>query len=855
VIDFQILKKYGTTNERVREVLTAGRERMVDVAPPNETRSAAAVRILKSKQVDQDVAYRQRLEYEAMNRLNEGILFNLRNYQFYAAADLAWDSCPVNKFTMPLILYAQGLVKVHACKKALEDAYGKDSPRVNDFVKKGEEGLPESIDLPKFLECNINLVRSFLTRRLAAQANKFSSLYPFFKADSRSTGLVGKLRADVLSQRFEIMTDDYGYRHHHVQCIRDAFLYGHCVDFVASAWDVQEQWTKKDVPEDQASETEFEVEAEIQKEGVLFENIHPSRVFWDKNSPLSSLNTDTGVGYIGYWDVKRYGDVYDCPDFFNKQHIGWTNSYFGDMGMFANYPGYFEQYGHILKPPIGRGEDPAGQNDRKANAGIYSGELTDASIILTVYFKKLIPRDYGIGDYPFPVWMRFIVAGDSTFIFGEILPSTPGAYLGINESDSRLINVGLAHELMSYQDQLTNLFTAMLKIVQQELVKVYGINTDALGTDEAGSKDVQVKALRTLLTGKSWGNGDPIVVEYSLSRLTQLQVESRNIVTVTETRAGQSLTSIFEAMARLIQMAEKLTAMSPAEQGQPAPREISATEVTAIASTTTSVYSFISSGIDEFRAAIKKLLYESTVACQRGDIYCPVQERYTEKTILAAGFKAVPSEKEDFTSGLGIQRHTVIGSARRLNYAYIFRSRDGDERAVNSQAANTLVQLLSQFIANPTILAAMGKEKLFEIVNEIFRMSGAGIDLNLALKPGESNDLGDDQVKKFQEELQQVVQGLHQLAQQTQQNAQDAQQQKTINQSTQQHFQLVTKLAIEVQSLVGNFQKVQQAAKESITIAYKDMPESIKRQAEAKAGFTPATEAEGAMAQANQMAA
>jgi hypothetical protein len=44
-------------------------------------------------------------------------------------------------------------------------------------------------------------------------------------------------------------------------------------------------------------------------------------------------------------------------------------------------------------------------------------------------------------------------------------------------------------------------------------------------------------------------------------------------------------------------------------------------------------------------------------------------------------------------------------------------------------------------LQNPQLLQALTKEKYYEILNAIFRNSGAGVDLNLQLQPGEDNSL------------------------------------------------------------------------------------------------------------------
>lgn len=830
-VDLNILARFGSTNQRLREIFTAHAQDTPTAKKSGETAEDKKARLAQERKVKKDIGHRQMVERRIRVRVDEGIVNSLKNYQLYAAADLAWDSSPVNKVTLPLILYAQGKINIQSAQAALEKIPNGDS-----YIQKDAVGKAVSLDLPKFFECNINLIRSFITRRVAAQSNIFSALYPFYKYEARTTGLPGKCRADVLSQRIEMMTDDYGYREHDEQCYRDAFLYAHTVDFIECGWDVQKQWVIKDTDAGLSSskppEDNSDVTTQIVKEGVPFMNPHPSRVFWDNNYPLSSLNTDTGVEFVGYWDVCRFRDIMNNTSYFNTQAIGWTTRFWGITGTYFNYKSYFDNFTSQINPPScpqGTHLDPAGANDRQTNVGTYNVDLEDTALLKTTYFEKLVPKEYGMGSYPFPVWVRFIVASDATVIYAEFLPSTPGAYLGINENDSKQVNISVAHELMPYQDQLTNLFTQMLMIANAEGFKAIGINIDVL-------EKTEIEYIRKRMTGENWGV-EPLVYEFSLKKMEELKLSPDKIITVTETKAAQSLTAIFECMAKLIQMAEKLMAMSPAEQGQPNPREVSATEVSQIASTTSAIYSFISTAINRFRAAKKRILYESLIACGQGEIKCPVMDRYTKQTIKDAGFKIVDAENEGFSNDMGVDGRTVIGSTRKLVHDYVFTSRDGTERPVNTQAANTLVQMLGVFMQNPVLAQAMGKEKIFEIANEIMRMGGSGTDLNLELKPGEDNSMGADPVKQMQQELQQTQQGVQQLAQSVQADTTDIQKQKQINDSNDQHFQVLAKIAQEVQALVAKDGKAPD-------ISYDKAPPTIQSQIEQRHGFNPAPAAE-----------
>lgn len=733
-IDQEILDQCGSTQERLKEIFTA------KGVGPEETDLTDE----EKKKRNDDYEIRCRFEKLIGNRLMENINFSLRNHDIYSSVDLAWDSTPINKTTYPLMLYAQGKLDLGGCATALCAL-----PQSDRYVTKNDKGMVTAINLPKFLDVNVNLIRSFITRRLAAQSNKYNNLYPHYKYESRSTSLVGKLRADIMSQVADIMADQFDYKHHEVQVYRDTFLYARSIDFMRCSWETEKQWIQDH--SDEAMEIVREDgKAEIKKksvtvrEGVSFINPHPTRTFWDNAYPLSSINTDTGCEYMGYWDVVRYRDVEDNPMYWNRSNISFSSNI---VTLFSTYASYFTQYYCTIKPPTLQ-IDLSALNDRKNNIGIYAGNMADTSLILANYFCKIEPVKWGIGSYPYPVWLRIVVAGENTAIYAEFMPTCPGCYCGLNENDNRQINISVAHELMSYQDQMTNLQSYLMQCIRADNIKVLVIDTDT-ATPEA------IKLFRAQITGRDY-NSATTVLEVSRSKLEELKMSPERVVSLVETKST-AIDVIFRAMIQLLQMVERLMALSPQEQGQPAPREISATETNLIAGTTESVYAFISDAFDEYRAAKKRLLYNAYLARGNQNFRVPVESRYTKKTIEAAGFEVVEGDEETLLgTEFEARRHTIIGSKNGLIHDYIFTSRDGAERPSNSQAAQTMVQLLS-ILQAPALVEAVGKEKLYEIVNEIFRLSGSGTDLKLEVEEDETNQMGVDRFQQIEKILENLI--------------------------------------------------------------------------------------------------
>jgi len=712
MIDFKILNAAGTNDRVLKEIFTT--RGLTDQQMAGMSKEALDIHGRRTKT-------RQFFENRIRARCQAGTSRNMRDYKRNAAADMAWDGPPIVKDMFPFLKYAQnnmGKVEVNQTFADLTDA-----SRYTDT----EGGGNPTVNLPKFVQVHANLVRHFVTRRLAGQSNKYTNLSPWYNYDSRSTDQVGKLRADAVSQRMDIMADDFGHRHHDVQCFRDAFLYSNCIDFVRSPWEQVKEWKLKPTDNAFVEEGKPEWEEGIQREGVLWVNPHPSRVFYDPSHPVSSINHDNGVTFLGHWDIVTYDQVSNNSMFWNKTSVQHSTYLWNTFNQNSDF---FDTYfGTITPPELVKEEqkDPAGANDRVNEIGKYSGLKEDEPIMLMQYFEKLIPKEHNMGDYPYPIWVRFITAGDNTVVHAEFMPSRPAAFLTYNDSDSRYDNISFAHELMPYQDAMNNLLNAMVSLIEIECAKIYLVDKDALDADVLTS-------LRSKMEGKEWA-ATPTVVEVSRSKLTELGVDIDKVVTVAENRASQqTLDSIIKAMANLMQLVERMIAMSPAEMGQPAPREISATEVTMMAQSTTTVFSFISDGIDTFREAKKIVQYESLIACGEQTMVVPVINRYTADVIEQAGFKIYGDIN---VSEVSREIQTITGKVQNLQHTFVFTSRDGAERPQNVKAGQNLVQLLQILAGDPEIRQALGKERLYSLINEIGRMSGAKFDIKL--EPGEEN--------------------------------------------------------------------------------------------------------------------
>lgn len=728
MIDFKALQHSGSTDDALRELFQAQPVGDEDRKNLSEEEVEAKEALHENRIKAQDLIE---------SRISEAVAFSLRNHHYYSAVDLAWDGMPINKRLIPLIQYAQGRVDVTSCARELATLDCADQ-----YVKKNDKGEVIDLDMPKFFEVNVNLIRSILSRRVAAQSNKYSNLWPFFKFESRSTQDVNRLKADLTSQRIDIMADQYGFRSACKQNILDMFLYSHSITFPRAPWERDVQWRAEE-----GMDGNPVMKASVVREGVSFVTPHPSRVFWDLSYPVKSLNSDTGCEFAGYWDIQRWRDVKHNPDFFNRNEVGFGQT---TLNKLSNHSTYFNQYYSQITPPRMPEDDITEGNDRKNIVGYYSTQDDDTSVITTEFFWKIIPKDWGVGDYPFPVWTHIKVAGDNTVVWAKFLPSNPCAVYSFNESDHRVLNNSVAHDLMPYQDQLSNLFSELLETIKADLFSVAVINTDVFPDTKDGK--AVLAEFRDIMEGGKYSTGTH-VLEASFGKLEELGIKTdpSNVFKVVRSSPNNQIGDIFRAITTLISTAERMMALSPQELGQPAPRETSATEVQIIANTTESVYSYISDSIDEGRAAMKRICYESMISLGKSEVTLPVKNRYPDAILEQAGITEITRN--------GTGGFDALIDKSFLIHDYAFNSRDGAERTSNVQAANTLVQLMGT-LQLPQIAQRLGEDKLFSIINAIFRLSGAGVDLNLEASTDSPIDPSQQALPQVVAELSQVIEEL-----------------------------------------------------------------------------------------------
>jgi hypothetical protein len=762
----KILDEKGCSQRRLREIFTApvapetpAQVSMDHVEPPKRDTSPSGIRT--------------RFQSRIRSRLLDGIGNNCRVNRPMQAVDLAWDSPPIQKETIPLMLWAQGKITIkQAYDQLCPTAAPGTTPPPNQFFRKVGEDILE-LNKVRICEVTVDLMKSYITRRHAAMDSLWSQLWPLFKYDPRGLDDLSLFRADVLTQRVDIMADAYNYRHFRSQCNRQMLLYGWSCAFPRSAWDRTDGWRIKKT---NTGEEGDEIESYIKREGLDFVNPHPARIYYDASAPLPNINTDTGPKWIGYWDIVRYGTLLEQgADYFNVNHIFVSD---GWIDLATQFSTFFQTYFNptVMTFPECGGSDPSLWNDVKVKVGRYTSESVDQGILLTQHFEKINPLEEGIGEYNADVWLRLVVAGDCTIVGAEFMPSLPACYGGINIADGRFANQSMGMALLGYQDQATNIVTHMLQQLRASMIQLVLLDTDSLPPDIVGEITKNAK-------NKDWWL-ELKVLPYSATKLKDVGFQDpRQAFVIVQNQITNVIDGALKALAQLLNLADRLLVLSPNEQGQPNPREVSAREVNEVSTSVQSIYSFINSGPREQVASMKRMIFESLITCASQNIRVPVEKRYTADVIKRAGFTIPDDVKEmiavrnakNVSPGKPGQEQgppqddllpsqtPVMGNLRDLNYDYYFDSRDGSERQVNAQGAQVIMSLAQFLFKLPGVPEKMGMKSMLDMANLIIRMSGAPWNFQFDLPVGQSDEMGaagpqGDPMKMIQAIAQQLAQ-------------------------------------------------------------------------------------------------
>ena len=675
-------------------------------------------------------------------RIDDGVNWCIRNHKVYHALDLAWDA-PLKQVSNTL---AHSLMEQDASDESVLNA-AKDWGLTGMLeTVKDTKGEVTRLNVPVFFNVFVPLVRSYVTIRWARIYNDRRQ-YPLFKYEMGKNTTKNKVRSEILTDRVQVMANQHGYSELLKQGIFHMLHYGWAAQFPQEEWHTEKQVVFG------AGGAE---EEKTVKEGIRYHLPHPSRVFLDQSQRPTTYNTDSGCSFAGYWRLMRYGDIRRNKQFWNTDKVTY--------GRTTELLGRAKTYLELVSPctmTFPQGRSAFGMTDRETELSqYYRSSDDDKAVLITEYYEKIIPSEYGLGDYDHPVWYRFCLANDDVVLYAAPLPYCPVVYYAYDPHESKSLNSSLSLEVTPFQDQIGNLLSQYLLSVKQNLANMTFVDTDQVPKDMIDKlQNWGEKLFRSL-------NFMPFSSRQNKFAQNDVR-EAFNSVRFT----ALDTNGIVGAMRQIVDMLERLLVISAQEIAHAAAHEQTAEEVRTIAGTTTTRLSFTASAVDDAMLAWKEQLYRGLMAYGEDDIYATISSSYTPEQLQELGFTV---EEED-SAHAGLIK--VRGQKTALDLEVVGSYRDSLDRVPDNTTAAALTQLYSMVANDPELKQSIGVDQVLDVINQIGTMLGLPKDFKLKKLEEEEGQQGQqaEQMAAVAEEIRQSIIGevgeaIKPIAENTQQN-------------------------------------------------------------------------------------
>lgn len=693
----------------------------------------------KKKHSPEEMKVKALIETHAY-RIDDGIRRSLAHSRVTKAID---DACDIsrNQITYTLVRGlvdqnkgksdAENLIKTAEAARELgldsllipmTDSQGRQIDYSGRLVKGANSKPGYKINIPTFVNVFMPVVMTYTKTRQASLFGEID-LDPFFKYEPHVLGPKDRALAKVITRRVERAVTDTGVRQAVRQSILQMLKHGICINFPQNQW-----WTNKQ---------KIDGKEVVVEEGIRYETPHAARTFYDPNHPPYTLNLNTGCEYAGYWTLKRYSEVAANKDWWSADKI---NVGTGSWRTTDGYNLFTKLYPCVLQFPDFRFTSGTGDNNRENKAFFYAKNDQDAAVDLVVMFHRLNPKEHGLYDYDYPVWHRFVYAGDRTVIHCEPWYYHPIA-ADLYDSDSQAdLPISLALEAIPHQDHFGNLLTQMMLTVKKNLIRVLGVNKDAVKKEDI---DRIINNSENALRGIE-------VFEFS-GRQLETQLVKFNELFVPMATPQMSIGEQVVMLNTMISFIERVLGFTPQELGASQSHQISAAEAKITAASNLSRRGLTASFIQDAQFARKRQHYEAFMA--HGDDAILVEVANLEEGQVDLLKEACLDVKQvDGRPGAAV----IKGKKAALSLNAFISSRDGGARNNDPQVAQLMLTVLDRIAANPALAQLVGTDKIVKIYNTAAQFLGL---------PEEAYLSGDKKAApaQSQEEQMQLLQGVQQL--------------------------------------------------------------------------------------------
>jgi len=337
-------------------------------------------------------------------------------------------------------------------------------------------------------------------------------------------------------------------------------------------------------------------------------------------------------------------------------------------------------------------------------------------VVLTDHFMRLTPKQWGLGDYDAPIWMRFVLANDDTPLYVAPILYTPAVYMGYDAHEERKNPASLSLELLPFQDHMSNLLSQQILSAKKNLAQAVFVNSDLVAQQH-------IEELQNL--GEKWYRSIPFI-PFSGRKVRMSQQDIREAFHTVKFPLFNTV-ELLGAFRTLLDMVERVLVFSAQEVGAVAAHEQTAEEVRVIGNNVTNRIALTGGFIDDGIAAWKKQLYDGLMAYGQDTVYSQIATVHpvTAEALEEVGFtvsRAAANEGENAE---------IEGPKEALLLEGFASSRDADDRTSNAEVAVSMSQILIQLLSNPITATAIGAEQAIALTNQIIRIAGLPRDFTL----------------------------------------------------------------------------------------------------------------------------
>lgn len=668
----------------------------------------------------------QRLLDLLRNDNQDGITMNLREWRAYHAVDLAYN-VPFNQTTPTLIhdILSRNLDHEQTLEALKNYGLSESEMFLKIRTAEGKEGYQPNY--PLFFQIFIPIVKAY-TQIVLGQIFNPRNQSPLLRYNPLKQTTKNRILCEMWTDIIQTISTWYGYPEVYKQAIEQMLKYGIMLAFPLEEWHVERQIFDYGQGEEKV----------IMKEGLRYGIPHPTRMYYDLKYPLTTLNSDTGTEFMGAWRILSYGEILDNKMYWNRREIfSGTNWYKSPLAF-----NYFEEvFPCSLKFPHDKGwADPRTLREDKAAWYQNTNQRNDA-VFVTEQFRKIIPMQFGLGNYKYPIWARFTLAGDDTVIWAAPCGYTPGWFMGYDYDQNSARTPSLALDLIPYQDQIGNILSQMILTSKQNLD-----DTNFYDTNAIDPKDI--KLIENLGEQRYRGRN---FIPYNSMKTRMGQYTQKDAIFPIQTQQ-RSISELQALIPTVLSIMERLLGVAAQEAGAQASHQQSKAEVSSVVGAGKGRRMLTSSSVDSGEDAWKRQLHAAYTNYGDGGVTAQVSSDIDDldKHLEEIGLKAV---------GEGDDKKLVKGRKTALRLEGFAASNQGPAPANEKEIAQALLQGVQTIVGQEDLHQEVGSKQLLKLIEQAVIMAGGPKDFRLTQQKKDQNGQIPPAV---QQALQQVMQTIMQ---------------------------------------------------------------------------------------------